>query len=469
LLSYNETIKQYVIAEQYRRESFAVDLFPDPSRLVVKKGQIVALSGNSGSSEGPHLHFELRETQSENPVNPLVGAIILKDVIPPVIERLTVYSLKERRSWVKPITTVFKKVNGIYKPSADEPVAIDAISGLGIETFDQINGTDNHCGVYKITGYLDNDRFFETCLDEISFAETRYMNSFMDYKSYVDDHKTILKLFVDPNNQATIYRFVRNRGRIELKDKQIHKLKVVVQDAAGNQSTAECNIRLDPTKFKHDPGFLPLYDAYFNYQESNTFTTDGIEISLPAGALYDDLYFDYTASDPKPGSFSPLHEVHHADVPVHLFYRLAIEAKNLPENLRNRATIAQYLGNNSYTSLGGTWEGERLVTRTRNFGSFCIMVDTVKPVVRPMNFSTAAELKSLNTFKFTARDDFSGIQGYRGEIDGKWILLEYDQKNKLLEYQFDPKRIKTGMQHVMTIKVTDQLGNTSLYKISFFR
>jgi len=469
LFSFNDNINQYVIAEQYRRESFAVDLFPEPSQLVIKKGQIVALSGNSGSSEGPHLHFELRETQAENPINPLVRSIGVKDEIPPVIEKLYVYSLKEHRDWVRPISAQLYLTNGTYRPSVSDPIPFDEISGIGIETYDLLNGSDNHCGVYKIQGYVDDNLFFESCLDEISFAETRYVNSFMDYKFFMSNRKAILKLFIDPNNQGTIYRFARNRGRIELKDKKTFKIKIVVEDAAGNQSVAVCNARLDTAKFRHDPDFLPVYNAYFNFAESNSFKTDGLEVILPPGALYDDIYFDYTVSDPRPGSYSPLHQVHHSDVPLHLFYRLAIEAKNLPENLRTKATIAQYLGNNKYNCLGGTWEGNRLVTRTRNFGSFCIMVDTIKPIITPMNFSSVAELKSLNNISFTVKDDFSGIQSYRGEIDGKWILLEYDSKNSSLEYPFDTHRIKTGIQHKMVIRVADQLANANSYTISFFR
>jgi len=469
LLTYNDAINQYVISEQYRRESFAVDLFPDPSRLVVKKGQLVAQSGNSGSSEGPHLHFELRETQSENPVNPLVRSIEVKDNIPPIIEKVYVYSLKEHRDWIKPISAQLIKANGTFHPSGSEPLPFDAITGIGIEAFDLLNGADNRCGVYKIQVYLDDALFFESCLDEISFAETRYVNSFMDYKSFISNRKTILKLFIDPNNQGTIYRFARNRGRIELKDKKVYKLKIVVEDAAGNQSVALCNVRLDPSKFRHDPDFIPVYSAYFSYQEANTFTCNGLEVILPAGALYDDIYFDYAIANPRPGSFSPLHEVHHADVPVHLYYRLAIEATKLPDNLKSKATIAQYIGNNRYNCLGGTWEGNRLVARTRNFGSFCIMVDTIKPVITPMNFSSAGDLKTLNSIRFSVKDELSGIQTYRGEIDGKWILFEYDLKSSSLEYRFDMKRIKPGIQHKLVLRVADQMANITTYTLSFFR
>ncbi len=469
LLSFNQEINRYVLSEQYRRESFAVDLFPEPSKLVIRKGDVVALSGNSGSSEGPHLHFELRETQSENPVNPLVRSVVVKDDIPPVIKKVYVYSLKQRRDWVKPVSAELTKTNGSYRPAAGNPLPFDEISGIGIETYDLLNGSENRCGVYTIKAYLDDNLFFESCLDEISFAETRYMNSFMDYKNYMSSRKPILKLYIDPNNQGTIYRFAKNRGRIELKDKTIRKIKIVIEDAAGNRSVAECNARLDPVKFGHDPEFTPVYNAYFNFEEANTFNAEGIEITLPAGALYDDIYFDYDVDAARPGSYSPLHQVHHGDVPVHLFYRLAIDAVNMPESLKSKATIAQYNGNGKYSCLGGTWEGNRLIARTRNFGSYCIMADTVKPTVTPANFTTASDLKTLSNFRFTIKDDFSGIQSYRGEIDGKWILLEYDAKNSLLEYQFDPGRVKTGIQHKMVVRVTDQLANSRSYTISFFR
>ncbi len=469
LSAFNRDIEQYVRGEQYRRESFAVDLFPEATRLVIRKGQVVAFTGNSGSSEGPHLHFEMRETQSENPVNPLIRGIKVKDDIPPIIEKLWVFSLKDRRNWIRPVPTEVRKNGSIYTPAGMNPVAMDALSGIGIEVYDLLNGSSNHCGVYRIKAYLDDSLFFESCLDEFSFAETRYMNSFMDYKTYIERHKAILKLYIDPNNQASVYRFARNRGQIEVNDRVVHQFKILVTDAAGNQSEVRFDGKFEPSRFSRDPSFLPLYQAYFNYEEPNTFKTDGFEINLPAGALYEDLYFDYSVADPRPGSFSPLYNVHRPEVPVHLFFNIAIKAERIPENLRSKATIAQSAGGSRFTSLGGTWEGDRLITRTRSFGSFCVMADTVRPSVSPLNFSTSAQLKTLNSFKFTLRDDFSGIRSYRGEIDGKWILLEYDPKQNLLEYQYDPARIQSGITHQMTVRVSDQVGNTNKYSISFFR
>ncbi|MDD4645113.1 MAG: M23 family metallopeptidase [Bacteroidales bacterium] len=469
LQSFSEAINAYVKSEQYRRESFSVDLFPDGSKFPVKQGQVIALSGNSGSSGGPHLHFELRETQSENPVNPLVRSMVVKDDIPPVISKLYVYSLQDRHDFINPVTVQLAKSNGTYTPSAATPVSFDEISGIGIETYDQLNGSDNHCGVYKIQGYLEGNLFFESSLDEFSFAETRYMNSFMDYRKYMTNHNYILKLFIDPNNHASIYHNTKNRGYIGLNDGNIHKIKIVVTDVSGNQSVAMMNVRRDPARFRHNPNDLPAYQAHFSYKEANSFQSDGISITLPAGALYDDLYFTYKVSKPLPGSYSLLHQIHDENVPLHVYYRLAIEATHIPEYLKSKATIAQYLGNKEYNCLGGTWEGNRMVTRTRNFGAFCILADTTKPVITPMNFSTGTDLKTLKCIRFTIKDDLSGIQSYRGEIDGKWVMFEYDSKSSQLEYWYDSKRIGTGSQHKLVLQVTDQMSNTARYSLLFTR
>jgi len=469
LQSFSDAINAYVLSEQYRRESFSVDLFPDASKFPVKQGQVIALSGNSGSSGGPHLHFELRETRSENPVNPLVRSMVVKDDIPPVISKLYVYSLKDRHDFINPVMVQLVKSNGTYTPSSSAPVSFDEISGIGIETYDLLNGSDNHCGAYKIQGYFEGNLFFESGLDEFSFAETRYMNSFMDYGRYMTTHNYVLKLFIDPNNQASIYRNTKNMGHIRLDDGNIHKIKIVVSDVSGNQSVIMMNARLDPSRFRHDPDDLPDYNAHFSYKEANSFHSDGISITLPAGALYDDLYFTYQVSNPLPGSYSLLHQVHNENVPLHVYYRLAIEATQIPGHLKPKATIAQYLGNKEYRCLGGTWEGNRMVTRTRSFGTFCILADTTRPVITPMNFSTGSDLKALKSIKFTIKDDLSGIQSYRGEIDGKWVMFEYDSKSSQLEYRYDSKRIGSGLQHKLVLEVTDQMSNTARYTLSFSR
>ena len=469
LQSFSGEVEKYVRAEQYRRESFAVDLFPEPARFPVRQGDIIARTGNSGSSEGPHLHFEIRETSSENPVNPLVKTITVKDQIPPVINQVYSFSLSGRQEWIKPVNHPVILKEGIYRLATSTPLPLDNISGLGIESWDLLDGSPNRCGVYRIQGYLDGELFYDFMADEFSFAETRYLNSFIDYKQYMTHDRTILRLFIEPCNELSLYRYSKNRGHLEVKDNKVHEVRLVVEDAAGNRSVALVPVSLNPSQFVHDPGFLPFYDAYFSAGETNVFTAEGVEIRIPARALYDDIYFQYQASGPGPGCYSKIHSIHRQDVPLHQYYRLAIEATGLPAGLKNQAIIACQGPGRKMIPSGGVWEGNFLVTRTRTFGQFYICVDTLKPEIRPINFKNQEDLNKVSSLRFDIRDDFSGISTYRGEVDDKWALMEYHPKNNLLEYKLDPERIGTGKVHTFVLQVSDLLKNTTTYRTTFYR
>jgi hypothetical protein len=469
LQEFSQAIEKYVRDEQYRRESFSVDLFPEPGKFPVRQGEIVALSGNSGGSEGPHLHFELRETTSENTINPLVRSLPVQDNNKPVISRIYAFSLTGRQEWIQPVSNQLSLSDGLYKPSSNTPLPLDNICGLGIETWDLLDGSSNKCGIYRIQALLDGELFYEFVADEFAFAETRYMNSFMDYRLFMKNHRPVLRLYIEPNNQLSLFRFSRNHGRIELQDQKVHSVRLIVEDAAGNCSEALVPVKLNPSQFKRDPDFIPVYDAYFSYEETNVFSSEGIDIRLPQGALYDDIYFQYEVGEPQPGCYSLTHSIHRPDVPLHLYYRLSIEAVNLPPGLKDKAIIAQQEENNQYSPVGGTWEGSHLVTRTRSFGIFCICVDTLKPEIRPLNFKNPEDLRKASSIKLAVKDDFSGIVQYRGEVDGKWVLMEFDPKNNLLEYKIDPERIGTGKQHKFELLVSDQLKNTTTYCTTFYR
>ncbi|MFO7616888.1 MAG: M23 family metallopeptidase [Bacteroidales bacterium] len=469
LQSFNNKLAEYVESEQYRRESFTVDLFPESRLFPVNSGEVIALSGNSGSSEGPHLHFEIRDTRSENPVNPLVRSLPLTDRTPPVMERLVIYSLGRHKEWIKPVTAILQGGGGTYTPRESIPLPLDHQAGIGISLYDLVDGSANRCGVYRLQGYLDDELFFESLMDEFSFAETRYMNSYMDYRIHRGERRYVLKLFVEPNNRAGIYRYSRNNGVLEVTDNRVHQLRIVAEDAAGNRSVATCRIRLNPAGFQKDPAYLPTYEAFFSYAGSNRFSGDGFEIELPQGALYDDVYFQYSTEPAPAGSYSPVHRVHRSETPLHQFCRVLIRPAGLPERLKAKALIVQRGDNGRFTSLGGSWEGDRLAARVRSFGDYSVQVDTIPPVVRPANFSLGSDLKTLKVFKFIISDNLSGISRYRGELDGRWILLEYDQKNRLLEYSWDSGRVEKGKLHRLVIRVSDQVGNTSTVSYEFER
>ncbi len=465
LKEYNPALAKYVKEQQYRLKSFRVDLFPKAGAFKFKKGEIIAYSGNSGSSEGPHLHFELRDSETENPLNPLLFPFDVKDTRPPVIYSINLYSLNGRQSLKNPVKLRVSGSNGRFYISNRQVIPVDEFVGFGIETIDFLNGSSNKCGVYSIMMYVDDKLYFHSQTDEFSFAESRYINSFIDYKEYQEKRSSMYKTFIDPNNQLSIFQFAMNKGVINFEDEEIHKIRFETEDVSGNLSTLEFKVRKDTTKFLITPEQLPLYSAYFHYAEANHFEEENLIIQIPSRALYTNLYFSYESKASPSGTYSRLHMIHNKNVALHKSYKLSIKPDHLPEELKPYAVIARLNKDNQKSSIGGSWDNDYLVASTRIFGNYAIAVDTIPPVIKPRNFTRGKDLLKAGQIKFTISDDFSGILSYRGEIDGKWVLFEWDPKNRLLYHDLSYRPLDSTIPHILNLEVVDGRGNKQRYSI----
>ena len=465
LREFSPEIARYVKEQQYRRKSFRVDLFPNTGTFKFNKGDTIAFSGNSGSSQGPHLHFELRDTQTENPVNPLLFPFKVEDSRAPVIYSINVYSLTGRKELKTAKKYRVSGSNGRYYISAKQPIPVDKSFGLGIETIDFLNGSSNKCGVFSIKMFVDGELYFSSKTDEFSFAESRYINSFVDYSEYQENRSSMYKTFIDPNNQLSIFLFAKNKGVIDFEDDEMHKIRFETEDVAGNISRLEFDVRVDTTLSSISDEPLSFYSAYFHYAEPNRYTDENISIEIPQKALYKNLYFSYESEPRSPGEFSRLHKVHRKDVPLHKSLKLSIKPDSLPLELRPYALIARVDDLNRKSSIGGTWENGMLVASTRSFGNYTIDIDTTAPSIRPRNFKSGRDIKRLDKIKFTVSDNFSGVSSFRGEIDGEWVLFEYDPKNRLLFHDTDYRPLDPDTTHKLHLEVTDGRGNKQSYTV----
>ncbi|HUS86896.1 MAG TPA: M23 family metallopeptidase [Bacteroidales bacterium] len=465
--SFVPEIEQFVREYQYNRESFRVEIFPENELFPVSEGQFIGLSGNSGSSNGPHLHFEVRRSDNEHPVDPLRFFKIADD-IKPRIDKLAIYSLQNRSGQQLPDDkTIYALViqNNIYRVKDNRVIKVNGPFGIGIITWDFINSSWNKCGIKSIDLKVDGKQVYNHLIDEFSFSETRYINSHIDYADQMRTGRYIQKTFIEPNNKLSIYNYIVNRGIIEFQDEEVHKVEITVTDFGDNISHLRFDVQSTELKNEIIREREQLQKMY--YSTRNSYTHPDIRITFPEDCFYDDLYFDYRREPSDTNLFADLHHIHNKYVPVHNPFELSIKVNPLFEKYADKLGIV-YLDNGTITFTGGEWKDGFVTTGARALGTYSVGIDTIPPTIKALTFREGSDLACQKTIIVEIDDDFSGIKEYKATIDGNWALFEWDPKNKRLTYEMDRERITKGSPHYLELIVTDNRNNTTTWNISFF-
>ena len=461
---YAGEIADFVKKLQYEKESFEIEIYPDSQRLRVVKGQVIAFSGNTGGSGGPHLHFEIRETASEKPVNPLFFGFDIKDNIPPIVTQVAFYDLQNGREILKKYKLI-KKGNTYYLSGADTVVLNTNAAGIGIGTYDLLNGASNHNGIYSIKMESDGRQIFQLDFEKFSFNESRSINALIEYPD-----RRLQRLFLLPGNRFSAYRNVVGNGVIPLSEKPVH-IVITVADAYLNISKVSFYLK----KGMASEALVEKSGKRLDYDMPNVIETQNYKIQIPANAFYEPVNYDIQVL-PGKGSrpevrdtwgYSDVVKITGTDVPLHAPMEIAIKPVELPERLKEKAVIVRQ-ENGRKIFEGNTWENGFLKAKSSTFnGIFYISADTIAPKINPVNISQGSNLSRSSNIRLRISDELSGIRSYRATIDSKWILMEYDAKNNLLAYDFD-KTIEPG-EHLFVLLVTDNAGNQSTIQLKFLR
>ena len=463
LQSFTPAVAAIVKAYQYEHQTYEADFKLTPVQVPVRKDELVAISGNAGASAGPHVHFEIRDTQTEETINPQLFGLTIPDRVPPTITSIGIYHLNgnpfSEKTPKEFLAVTGAAGTGNYHLIKPQVLHLSGYIGFGINTTDMNSTSANHNGIYAVELKLDGQTVYTFTVERFAFDQTHAINAYIDYPTFTSSRRWMQKCFILPGSHISLYPQSINRGIITFDDNALHEVEYVVKDAAGNTSTVKLKVQSE----KFNPTLNKVTGTLFHYDQKSEFSTDKVKVIIMPGNLYDDLDFTYSMS-PKPASgFSQVHHIHNKLTPIHDSYDLWIKPDVDLGNYADKAVIVSTAGG----CQGGYYQDGYVKSKVSSFGEFFIKIDTLPPVIRPLNIHNGSNMAAFKSINLRMGDNLSGIKSYIGTIDNKWVLMEWDYKSKILSYTFNGE-IAPG-KHVFKLTVGDNKNNFSEFKADFHR
>jgi len=451
-------LENYVKEQQYKQKSSNVFLDIPPHMFDVAQGREIAKSGNTGGSQGPHLHFEIRDTKTDNVLNPLLFGFPILDNVAPTILRLAIYDRCFSTYEQTPKYIAIKKVNGVYQ-AAFTTINTDKAS-FAVTAYDIYTGSSNQNGIYEAILLDDEKPIVGFQLDSISYDETRYLNAHIDYKVKASGGPYLQHLSMLPGYPEGMYKMVNGDGVINLEDDSVHHIKILIKDANGNTSTLKIDVQrklngvqksIDSFALQQKKLFIPGY--------VNIFESTNCKFYLPENALYDSLRFRYVEIQSNTGN--TIYQLHSAVVPIQTYYPVSIKAAS---PIPNKMVMQRFYKDKidyKKTVFNNGWH----TSKFRDFGNFQLMLDTTPPTINPLaGFKDGVNYSKQTAIKFVVLDNTEDLE-FTAMLDGYWISFSND-KGKTFIYTFDEK---CGVgEHELKILVKDMVGNLSekIYRFS---
>lgn len=450
-------LENYVAEQQYQQESWAIELNFSPNQFPVNRGSFIAHSGNTGGSQGPHLHFEIRDTKSGKCLNPLLFGLPLQDKVPPTLVKLAMYD----RSF------------GLYEQSAQFFALKNTAGGymipklrllktglsklsFAIQAYDRISGSNNQDGIYSARLFVDEKPVVGFVIDSISYDETGYMNAHIDYRYKYNGGPWLQHLSQLPGDHGPVYKQYTGDGIIHLTDTNSHQIRVEIKDAYGNSAELNFMIQYDETLAK--PPVHTLAHSHFVPRQVNILEKSDFEVYMPEECLYDTvpaLY--YSNSKRGGGSLSLEHALNNPSIPVHNSFTVRIKPDDpLPGKWNDKVVLQREYGGKRNIRKAKVENGF-LVADFDDFGNFQAFLDLEPPAINELGRGDTINLSAAARIVFQPTDNF-GVKSFRADLDGHWLRFTNDKSRSYI-YKFD-KRCPDGV-HQLKVTVEDIVGNST--------
>ncbi len=469
LNEYNPELEKYVTTEQYKRKSWKVFLDIPPNLFPVTKGQFIAFSGNTGGSQGPHLHFEIRDTKTDKVLNPLLFGLPITDNIAPDVYKLAVYDRSISIYEQMPKIFALKKINGVYVTVPPLLVSSSDKISFAITAFDRYTGSTNRNGIFSATLSENGNLVIGFQIDSISYNETRYLNAHIDYRLRSKGGPFLQHLSRLPGYTNGIYKIFNGNGVIRINDDIIHKISIEVKDANGNASLVEFEVKRGPELSKKIVAdiAIPGLQKEFYPGYINVFENSDISFYLPENSLYDSIRFRYAETVSPAGN--KIFRLHAPDVPLQGYFPIKIKG-NMPLALRDKMVMERSWNTKTdfikAVPLTNWKEIGWYMASFREFGNFQLLVDTIPPTISAVGFKEGMNAAKLNRLAFVVTDNSEEIRNFTATLDGNWLRFSND-KGRTFIYLFDEYCLPG--EHELKISAEDCVGNKTEKVFHFVR
>lgn len=456
LEKFTPEIEALVRERQYRDETFAVDLSFAQDKFPVRRGDIIALSGNTGYSFGPHLHFEIRETESNELVNPLrYYKKHVKDTKSPKAFALSLHP-RPGRGVVEGAPR--KAVRRIADGGVKDTLRVWGEVGFGIKALDYMDNTSNSYGVYRIELRVDGKLLFTSTMDRVAFTENRLINAWVDYEAYYLRGEWFMRSHLLDNNPLRLLSADNNRGWLHVDEERLYNVEYMLADMHGNSSRYRFVV-------KGDSCAVPPLDSgnaqYIRWDTDSELRDLGMRLRIPRSTLFDNAALRVERTE-KPGALSDRYNLNGTTQPLWSGCELLIRLKHTPAEGVEKCYVRCVRGKGGY-GVGGTLKDGWMAATVTSLGCYEIALDTVPPVVKPVSEKQWARSGILS---FYISDSGTGIKSYKGYIDGEFRLFKFSSKNVRLTCNLRDEGVSRGT-HRLRLVVTDRAGNETVTEKTF--